>query len=372
MEFSLRYPGHILFGEDKVRELGQQVKMFGKRGLIVTGRKSMEKSGVLQGIVNDLESHGITGCVLDGIHGEPDTDIVDQVRRMMEDEKVDFVVGLGGGSVLDVAKAAAGLWGQKLSTRDYLNQEPFEYLGIPFAAIPTTAGTGSEITLNAVLYHPELGNKNSLAHPGFQARCSIIDPVLTYSMPPEITAMTGMDALTHAVESYTSKAANPVTMAMAGKAIGLLCEGLPTAVVNGGDKVARSKMALGSMMAAMAFAQTGVGVAHAISHPLGALFHIPHGLANAILLPSVIAYNDKCCHYKYEEIEKMLGITIRFSDFTKNLLDQLPIPKKLGEAGYIEGNEEEIIRKTFTSRSLSKNPRPVQEADIIHIIQDCM
>ncbi|MBB6217419.1 alcohol dehydrogenase [Anaerosolibacter carboniphilus] len=372
MEFSLRYPSHIIFGEHKVRELGQQTKVFGTKSLIVTGKNSMEKSGILREIADDLEYYGIKHYVFDGIYGEPDTEMVDQVRRMIEEEKIDFVVGLGGGSALDVAKAAAGLYGQNLPTAEYLNQRPFEYQGIPFVAIPTTAGTGSEITLNAVLYHPELGNKNSLAHPGFQSKCSIVDPVLTYSMAPEITAMTGMDALTHAVESYTSKMANPVTMAMAGKAISLIAEGLPMAVKDGSDKMARSKMALGSMMAALAFAQTGVGVAHAISHPLGALFHIPHGLANAILLPTVIDYNDRCCHHQYVEIEKMLGIQKRFGDFVRDLLMLLPIPQTLTAAGYIKGKEEELIRKTFTSRSLSKNPRLVQEDDVMDILQHCL
>ena len=372
MDFSLRYPGNVIFGENRVKELGQQTKTFGTRCLIVTGKKSMAESGVIQGIVRDLESHGIYSIIFDGIYGEPDTETVDQVRKVIEEEKVDFVVGLGGGSALDVAKAGAGLWGQELLTADYLNQEPFEYKGIPFVAIPTTAGTGSEITLNAVLYHPEVGNKNSLAHPGFQARCCIIDPVLTYSIPPAITAITGMDALTHAVESYTSKMANPVTMAMAGRAITLITEGLPIAVKDGTDKGARSKMALGSMMAALAFSQTGVGVAHAISHPLGALFHMPHGLINAILLPVVIDYNDSSCQNRYQEIEKLLGTQKRFADYVRDLMVEFPIPHDLTTAGYRKGYEEEIIRKTFTSRSLSKNPRVVRGEDVMDMIHRCL
>lgn len=372
MRFSLNLPNNIIFGENTVKALGEDVKDFGNKCIIVTGKKSTKESGALDKIIDSLKKSNISYLLFNEVAGEPDTEIVDKVRNIAEAEGVQFIIGLGGGSALDVAKAAGGLHGQKLTTLHYLNKEPFEYKGIPFIGIPTTSGTGSEITLNAVLYNRSKGNKNSIAHPEFQAKLSIIDPTLTYSMPKGVTAASGMDALTHAIESYTSKAANPVTLALAGKAIQLIGKNLVKAVENGLDKEARANMALGSAIAALAFSQTGVGVAHSISHPLGALFHISHGMANAILLPVVIDYNDKACHDSYEEIKVLLGESGKASEQIRELMKNMPIPNTLLEAGYKKGREREIIERTFQSRSLKKNPRMVEEKDVLDIIEKCL
>lgn len=372
MKFSLNLPKNIMFGENSVDALGENVKSFGNICIIVTGKKSTKESGALDKVVCSLKKANIAYMIFDEVVGEPDTEIVDKVRNMAKAEGAKFIIGLGGGSALDVAKAAAGLYGQSLTTLNYLNKEPFEYKGIPFVGIPTTSGTGSEITLNSVLYNKTKGNKNSIAHPEFQSKLSIIDPVLTYSMPKTVTAASGMDALTHAIESYTSKAANPVTFALAGKAIQLIGENIVRAVGNGLDRDARSNMALGSVTAALAFSQTGVGVAHSISHPLGAFFHIPHGVANAILLPVVIDYNDAACHDRYEEIKVLLGGNKKASKQIREFMKNMPIAKTLLEAGYSRGSEKEIIEKTFQSRSLKKNPRVVEEKDILDIIEKCL
>lgn len=372
MNFLLNLPNNIVFGENTIDDLGEKVKAFGSKCIIVTGKKSTKSSGALDKIISSLKKSKISFFIFDEVKGEPDTEMVDKVRNLAKTEDVEFIIGVGGGSALDVAKAAAGLYNQNLKTLSYLNKEPFEYRGIPFIGIPTTSGTGSEITLNSVLYNKSKGNKNSIAHPRFQSKLSIIDPTLTYSMPDSITAASGMDALTHAIESYTSLAANPITLALAGKAIELIGQNLVKAVDNGLDKDARANMALGSVIAGLAFSQTGVGVAHSISHPLGALFHIPHGVANAILLPVVIEYNDKTCHNRYEEISVLLGGNMKASEQIRKLIKSMPIPKTLLEAGYKKGREKEIVEKTFQSRSLKKNPRPVKEKDVLDIIRECM
>lgn len=372
MAFTLNFPENVIFGENTIEALGEKSRNFGSKCIIVTGKKSTKESGALEKTIDSLTKSNISYIVLDEVEGEPDTKVVDKIREISKAEGVEFIIGLGGGSALDVAKAAAGLYGQALPTLEYLNKEPFSYTGIPFIGIPTTSGTGSEITLNSVLYNGKKGNKNSIAHPKFQSRLSIIDPVLTYSMPPRITASSGMDALTHAIESYTANTANPITMALAGKAIELIGRSLVKAVENGYDKDARSDMALGSAVAGLAFCQTGVGAAHAISHPLGAIFHIPHGMANAILLPVVVEFNKVASSEKYEEIGKLLGGSGEASKQIRDLLKNMPIPKTLMEAGYSKGKEEEIIEKTFQSRSLKKNPRVVEEKDILYIIEECL
>lgn len=372
MNFSLKFPSNLVFGENSVDQLGEYSVEFGTKCIIVTGTKSTKKSGALDRVINILKKHNIECIIYDKVRGEPDTEIVDDIRLQAEQENVDFIIGLGGGSALDAAKASAGLYGQKLPTVDYLNKKTFEYKGIPFIAIPTTSGTGSEVTLNAVLHNPIKKNKNSIAHPKFQAKLSIVDPTLTYSMPPWVAAASGMDALTHAIESYTSKAANPITMVLAAKAIELIGKNLVKAVDDNLDVEARSNMALASTTAALAFSQTGVGVAHSISHPLGALFGIPHGIANAILLPVVMDFNEKECPDRYQEIAHLLGITQKASDCVRELLCKMPIPKTLKDAGYKEGKEDEIIKRTFESRSLKKNPREVKEKDILYILEQCI
>ncbi|MDD2402381.1 MAG: iron-containing alcohol dehydrogenase, partial [Clostridia bacterium] len=204
MQFTLHFPSNIIFEEDGIEKLGEKAIEYGNKCLIVTGKKSAQKSGALDKVTESLKKANIQFVVFDKASGEPNCEIVDEVRELADKEEVKFIIGLGGGSPMDVAKAAAGLWGQNLETVKYVNKEPFQYSGIPFVAVPTTSGTGSEVTLNSVLYNPQTGNKKSLANPKFQASLSIIDPSLTYTMSSKLTAAVGMDALTHAVESYTS------------------------------------------------------------------------------------------------------------------------------------------------------------------------
>jgi alcohol dehydrogenase class IV len=201
---------------------------------------------------------------------------------------------------------------------------------------------------------------------------SIVDPTLTYSMSPRLTAITGMDALTHAVESYTSLKANEVTKTLAARAIKLISENLIATVEKSFNSEGRRKMALGSMMAGMAFAQTGVGAAHSLSHPLGALFHIPHGLACALLLPEVVAFNSVVCRDKYEEITVMLGLKEDFSAYLHKIVKQLPLPQSLIAAGYREGQEEKIVAASFDSRSIKNNPRKVEGKDVRAILARCI
>ena len=372
MQFTLHFPSNIIFEEDGIKKLGEKAIEYGNKCLIVTGKKSAQKSGALDKVTESLKKANIQFVVFDKASGEPDCEIVDEVRELADKEEVKFIIGLGGGSPMDVAKAAAGLWGQNLKTVKYVNKEPFQYRGIPFVAVPTTSGTGSEVTLNSVLYNPQTGNKKSLANPKFQASLSIIDPSLTYTMSSKLTAAVGMDALTHAVESYTSLTANEVTRALAIKAIDLIIGNLMNAVKDGSSKEARKNMALGSMIAGMAFAQTGVGGAHAISHPLGAIFNIPHGVACALLLPEIINFNSKNCKDKYDEIRMAVGIKGEFSTFIREMIKEMPLPKTLLEVGYKKGSEERIVASTFDSRSIKNNPRKVEEKDVIKILESCL
>lgn len=366
MEFQYKLPGKIIFGRGKINELDQHLESMGDKYAIVSGSSAV-KNGYVNQVKTILSGKTCVGEFLVG--GEPSCDDVDRCRDLLKEDKPAFVIGIGGGSALDVAKASAGLYDQVLETEKYLNKEPFVYKGIPFIGIPTSSGTGSEVTLNSVLYNPSTGNKASIAHENFQAHLALVDPELSYSMPKSVVAASGMDALTHAIESHVSKVSNIGTKLYTIKAIELIGSALKDAV--DGDKEALDALALGSLYAAMGFAQTGVGVAHAISHPLGAIFHMPHGVANAILLKEACWFNEPSNPDVFGEIKDALGCKNLY-EYLNNLLSELPIPQNLKSAGYESGHEASILEKTFQSRSLKKNPREASESDILVILERCM
>ncbi len=367
-EISLTWPKRVLIGEGVLAKLSEEMKDFPKRGIVITGGRSTKRSGTLDRVLKEL--NGFDCLVFDRVTKEPSTAMVDEARAAARDFGAGFVIGLGGGSALDVAKATAGLYHLDLDTQACMDQKVFERANIPFVGIPTTAGTGSEITLNAVLYSETTKNKQSIAAPWFQAEIALVDSELTVSMPPALTAATGMDALTHAVESYTSKVANEATRALALQAIEAIGKGLVAACEDGENRTARLHMAKGSALAALAFSQTGVGIAHAISHPLGAEFHIPHGVANAILLPEAIRFNRVVCESDYQAIAQALGMEDAEAGI-RDWLNRLPIPKTLAEAGYERGREASVLEKTFLSRSLKKNPREASREDVLALIAWC-
>lgn len=367
-EISLTWPKRVLIGEGVLANLAQEMKDFPKKGIIITGGQSTKRSGTLDRVLKALD--GFDCLVYDQVTKEPSTAMVDVARAAARDFGAGFVIGLGGGSALDVAKATAGLYHLDTSTQACMDQKAFDKANIPFIGIPTTAGTGSEITLNAVLYSETTENKQSIAAPWFQAEIALVDSELTISMPASLTAATGMDALTHAIESYTSTVANEVTRAVALEAIEAIGKGLIAACQDGENRQARLQMAKGSALAALAFSQTGVGIAHAISHPLGAEFHIPHGVANAILLPEAIRFNRVEIESDYVKIAQALGMDDAEAGI-RDWLEKLPIPKTLVEAGYERGREASILEKTFLSRSLKKNPRQASRDDVLALIAWC-
>ncbi|BES64596.1 alcohol dehydrogenase EutG [Gottschalkiaceae bacterium SANA] len=365
---ALTLPKRVLIGEGVLKQLAEEMKGFSKKGMIITGGNSVKRSGTLNRVLEELAAFDC--LVYDQVSCEPTTEMADMARKAAREFGAGFVIGLGGGSAMDVAKTTAGLYGLDESTQACMDLKTFDKKNIPFIGIPTTAGTGSEITLNAVLYSKTTKNKQSIAASWFQAEVALIDSELTISMPAALTAATGMDALTHAIESYTSTVANEVTKAIALEAIEAIGKGLIPACENGEDREARLLMAKGSALAALAFSQTGVGIAHAISHPLGAEFHISHGVANAILLPEAIRFNRVVCEGDYKQIAKALGMEDAEVGIRK-WLSLLPIPKTLSQAGYERGHEESILEKTFLSRSLKKNPRQASREDVLMLIEWC-
>jgi len=369
--FELRYPSRLIFGNGCFNRLGEMAAEFGRRALLVTGRRAMRESGTLDKALKLLREFNIEVVVFDRVEPEPSTDTVDEGVRVVRAERCDLVVGIGGGSAMDVAKAIACLVRNEGSASEYQQgMRKIEREGLPFIAVPTTAGTGAEVTKNAVLIDRSRGVKASIRSPLMLAKIALIDPLLTVSAPPRVTAGSGMDALTQAIESYVSLASNPVSDALAIRAIKYIYNFLPRAFESGDDIEAREKVMLGSFMTGLSFANASLGAVHGFAHPIGAHFGIPHGIACAILLPHVMRFNLDVRKEKYAEIAATMGaepVPEMAIERVKELSLRLELPQRLSHFGIEKGELEKVARDARGS-SLNNNPRPATREDLIEIL----
>jgi len=301
-------PTRILFGEGCSGDAGKWAKeMGGTRALLVTDR-GLEKTGIVDTVRVNLEEQSITVLIYDGVQENPSTANVHEGRDLIRERKIDILVALGGGSPMDAAKAMAILSAHEGSIVEYeFGLKPFTSSGPPVIAIPTTAGTGSEATMGSVITDTQTHRKFDVVDPRMAPRLSLVDPVLTLSLPPSLTAATGMDALTHAIEGYTATLASPLTDALHRKAIELLGGYLVRAFRDGSDREARSQVMMAALTAGVGFPNSGLGAVHGLSMPLGGHFGIPHGIANAIMLPHVMRFNLSARPEKFTDIAVALG-----------------------------------------------------------------
>jgi len=369
--FELRYPSRLIFGNGCFNRLGEMAAEFGRRALLVTGRRAMRESGTLDKALKLLREFNIEVVVFDRVEPEPSTDTVDEGVRVVRAERCDLVVGIGGGSAMDVAKAIACLVRNEGSASEYQQgMRKIEREGLPFIAVPTTAGTGAEVTKNAVLIDRSRGVKASIRSPLMLAKIALIDPLLTVSAPPRVTAGSGMDALTQAIESYVSLASNPVSDALAIRAIKYIYNFLPRAFESGDDIEAREKVMLGSFMTGLSFANASLGAVHGLAHPIGAHFGLPHGIACAILLPHVMRFNLDVRKEKYAEIAVAMGaepVPEMAIERVKELSLKLELPQRLSHFGIEKGELEKVARDARGS-SLNNNPRPATREDLTEIL----
>jgi alcohol dehydrogenase class IV len=374
--FEFRVPPVIIFGRGTLERAGEQTARFGGRALVVCGRTAT-RGGAAQRLTQILKAAGIEATLFDQVEPEPSSATVDACIEAARQAGAEVVLGIGGGSPLDVAKAAAGIFALGGKTEQYHPPEnrPIDRPGLPFIGIPTTAGTAAEITQNAVIHNHALHCKIGMRSPHWVPQVAIVDPALTDSMPPGLTARTGVDVLTHALEGYVSRRAVPVTDALALKAIEFVGRYLPRAVANGADVEARDAMALASMTAGMAFANTGVGAAHSIAHALGALHGVPHGTACALLLPYVMEYNLPETGDKFADVARALDPSrdgARPQDgiaAVRALTRAVGLPQTLVDVGVKRGELAAMVPGTMLSGALKSNPREVTEQDALHILE---
>jgi alcohol dehydrogenase len=267
----------------------------------------VKTAGLLKPITAPLKKAKMDFEVYDKVDPEPGLKLADNGCKLAKKAGCDCVIGVGGGSAMDVAKAVSVLLTNGGKAEDYLGIGKIPKPGVPKIMVPTTAGTGAEVTFTAVFINEKTKSKGGMNGAPLYPNAALLDPELTLSMPPHVTAATGIDAFTHAVEGYTSTKAHPISDMYALEAIEMISRNLPRAYANGNDLKARSEMLMGSLLAGKALATAGVGLVHAMAYPLGGMFGIPHGLANAVLLPYVVEYNLIGNPGKYAAVAEVMG-----------------------------------------------------------------
>jgi len=372
-------PTELVTGPGALDQIGSGAARFGKRALLVSGGGSARRSGILDRASSLLSVAGIEVTLFDRVAHEPDLTMIESGISLARSAGCDLVVGLGGGSVLDTAKAVAGLATLPGSVADYHAGRTIESSGLPFLAIPTTAGTGAEVTRNAVLIDPETRVKKSIRDDRWFARVAIVDPQVMVSMPPNVTASTGSDALCQAIEAFTSIAASAVTDALAMQAIERVGKGLSRAYHQGSDLEAREDMAYASLMAGIAMANARLGGVHGMAHPLGSHYHIPHGVVCGLLLPYTMAYNLSYAEDKYARVGRLLGdkrphettaeAAAAAVTLVRDLLAEIGIPAHLRQYGVKRENLSTIVEESLPSGSLKHNPRPLGAEDVRKILE---
>lgn len=379
-----RMPKSVLYGRNSLEKLGEQSKKLGKRAFIVTDT-IMEKLGYLEKCIQQLNKKSITVSTYNKVDAEPTNIHVLEALSLCKEEKCDFIIGIGGGSCIDAAKAVAVLYTNGGEVEDYVEKDiEIENNPLPLIAIPTTSGTGSEVTSVAVITNKKTDVKMMMKHPSFIPKVAIIDPVLTSSLPPQITAATGIDALCHAIEAYISKFSQPLTDVLALSAIESIMKYLRIAYEDGRNMEAREAMMIASLQAGIAFSNASVTLVHGMSRPVGALFHVPHGISNAILLPTVLEFTKTSAVKRLAKIGRSLNKDLysnsdeEVADYTlgeiKKLCFDLHIPN-LKEYGIDEIEFENAISKmasdAIESGSPANNPRVPSYDEIKALYREC-
>ncbi len=381
MRFEFTTAGRVVFGPGRLREAGEITGALGKRALLVTGR-NQDRAQTLLAL---LREHGLE-TVEFAVVGEPDLETIRTGTALARAEWCDSVVGFGGGSVIDTAKAVAALITNQGDIMDYL-----EIIGggkslaeppVPFVAIPTTAGTGSEVTCNSVITSREHRIKVSLRSRSMLAKVALVDPEVTYTLSPEVTATTGIDALTQLIEAYVCNRANPVTDGLCQEGISRVARSLRRAVEDGDNAAAREDMAVASLFGGLALVNAGLGAVHGIAGPLGGMVTAPHGAVCAALLPEVVAVNLDALRERepksdaiprYAKVAKLLARNSGASasdavTWLRRLVTDLAIPG-LSSHGLTVEQLDELVEKASAANSMKGNPIELTPEELESIIR---
>ncbi|MFE4071254.1 MULTISPECIES: iron-containing alcohol dehydrogenase [unclassified Peribacillus] len=328
-DFNFNLPTSIEFGNGKVKNIGKRAKeLGGKKALLITD-KGLAQTGILQKVTDSLDQESVNYIVFDEITPNPKDVDCHRAYQQFKDEEIDLLIGLGGGSSMDTAKAIGTLLTHGGELRDRYGLNLLEREITPLICIPTTSGTGSEVTTGSVITDTVTKQKEAILDIKLAPKLAILDPELTLTLPKSITAATGMDALTHAIEAYTSNIAEPISDALSLYAIELIAKYLPLAVENGTDLEARKNMLVASLIAGMAFDNADLGAVHAMAEPLGGLYDTPHGVANSIFLPHVFEFNIPSNLEKHAIVAEKLGANKEGKTIEETAYDGVVLLKEL-------------------------------------------
>jgi alcohol dehydrogenase len=374
----------VLFGSGRAAEwVGPRARQFGARRVFLISDQGVARAGIVEQAEGWLQAAGLDVVTYTEVEPEPSLDGAALCVSKARQAEPQVVVGVGGGSVLDTAKVVAMLLRNPGGIEDYLGADRVSQRGVPLILLPTTSGTGAESTRNALFYAPARRTKEAVISPLILPTLAIIDPALTISLPPAVTAATGMDALCHAIESYTGLNSNPLTAPYALEAIRLIATNLRQAVYSGQDLAAREGMALASFYAGVAIAFAGTNGVHALAYPLQGLHRIAHGVANAVLLPTVMAYNVAANLERFARVAQQLGAPTNHLSLRdaaeagvracRQLSADIGIPQHLGELGIAADQVGDLVAGVMqVTRLLKNNPRPLRSEDVERIFRSAL
>ena len=365
-----------------IRQLGAICAKLSSGKVFLVTDPGIIAAGLHEAALSSLSDAGLACSVFRDVQADPPEDIVLNALDRARTEKIDTVIGLGGGSSMDVAKLIAALCNSSQALSDAYGIGNLTGERLPLVQIPTTAGTGSEVTPISIITTGAT-TKSAVVAPQLLPDVALLDPELTLGLPPHVTAATGIDAMVHAIEAFTSAIhKNPYSDMLALQALKMMSANIETAVHEGKDLKARTDMLLGSLLAGQAFANAPVAAVHALAYPLGGHFHIPHGLSNSLVLPHVLRFNYETSADSYETLARviMLGtgqgsasddaVTVSLPDYFEGLVDRLNMPSKLRELNVPEDSLPMLARDAMLQqRLLVNNPREVNEQDALRIYE---
>ncbi len=377
---TFRIPNAVITGSGSSKQVGDECKKLNlKKALIVTDRNQV-KLGILDGVLESLQQSGVAYAIYDGVNMEPIAEYVQEGLEAFRGNGCDCLLAVGGGSPMDTAKAISVMVTNEGSIEDYLGLGKVPRKGIPVIAVPTTAGTGSEVTPFTIITDTRRDVKMLIGSPFLMPELAIVDPQLTVLLPPDVTAATGIDALTHAIEAYVSVKAQPISDLFCLAAIELIAGNLQRAWADGKNLEARENTMMGALMGGIAFSNSSVALVHGMARPIGAYFHVRHGASNAALLGTVMEFSLEGNPTRYAHIAEAMGVDInglsemeaakRGAEAVKKLIKDIEIPS-LRELGVDKEKLDQLAPKmsedAIASGSPANNPRQASKEEIVEL-----
>ncbi|MFO7952287.1 MAG: iron-containing alcohol dehydrogenase [Bacillota bacterium] len=380
--FGFHLPTRIEYAAGLIEESGKQISQLtkGREVLVVTDR-GVKETGICDRIINSLHKEGFSATVFEQVEPNPKDKDCEKGSEMARQLGADLIVAVGGGSVIDSAKAIALLQTRQGPLSSHAGANKITGAITPLAAVPTTAGTGSEVTRSAVITDTKRKIKMTIKDVALAPKLALVDPETTYSLPAGLTASTGMDALVHAIEAYTCRQANPLSDALALAAIEKIYPALPVAVRDGSNKLARNDLMSGSLMAGLAFSHADVGAVHCMAEAIGSLYDTPHGVANSMFLPVVTAFNARFDPERHARVASICGLAVNnltaekkallLVEKLKQLSAEINIPEFASLSQANPADFEYLAEISAANGSSLSNCRPIKKSDYLKLFQDC-